>query len=73
MGRKLTQEDINALVVRYEAKGWVHEAESLHVSFVSPDGRWYDCYDRETGGLVSIDGDWVVNLVSTKTAKEIDG
>lgn len=58
----MTQERIEALKEHYEKKGWSHDDKSLLLSFVSPCGRWFECWDRETSQFYCMDGDWVVNL-----------
>lgn len=59
----MSPERIAAVMEYYRAKGWTHDDKALLLSFVSPCGRWWNCYDRETSQFFYIDGDWVVNLV----------
>lgn len=62
----LTAEKIQELRAQYDKKGWSNDPESILLSFVSPCGRWYDCFDKDTSQFYRIDGEWIVNLKVTK-------
>ncbi len=70
MGGPMTPQRIKELRESYEKADWKHDPESVLLSFVSPCGRWFDCYDTSTSQFYRIDGEWVVNLVTTKENKE---
>lgn len=62
----MSQERVEAVKEYYRQKGWTHDDKALLLSFVSPCGRWWSCYDRETSQCYYIDGHWTVNLVTKK-------
>lgn len=68
----ITPERTKQLRDMYEEAGWLHDPLPTVLSFVSPCGRWFDCYDTATSQFYRIDGEWKVNLVQTKH-KEEDG
>lgn len=63
---KMTPEMIAAVEEKYRLRGWERDPEGIMLSFVSPCGRWFECYDRETSQLYCIDGEWIVNLRVSK-------
>lgn len=71
-GSTLTKEFENEVTIKYLAQGWVHAVDDEHLAFISPCGRWYDCYDRETGQYYHIDQEWMskLNMVSSKRKED---
>jgi hypothetical protein len=66
----MSVERVNEIKSYYLAKGWGFDAESVLLSFVSPCGRWFDCFDTSNSNYYRIDGDWVVNLKVTRKRDE---
>lgn len=66
----ISVEMINEIKSKYLAEGWRFDANSVLLSFVSPCGRWFECYDTATSQFYCIDGDWVVNLRVTRKEDE---
>jgi hypothetical protein len=66
----MSVERINEIKSKYLAKGWRFDAESVLLSFVSPCGRWFDCFDTSNSNYYRIDGDWVINLKVTRKRDE---
>lgn len=66
LGGKMTAEMETALKEHYTNEGWTQEPKSIMLSFVSPCGRWFRMYCRETSRCYYIDGNWTVNLRSSK-------
>lgn len=62
----MSEERIAVVKSFYEKKGWKHNDKAILLSFVSPCGRWWDCYDRETSQFFHIDGEWVINYGEIK-------
>lgn len=62
----MTPERIRGVQKQYEDAGWKVDDKVSCLGFVSPCGRWFDGYDTATSRYYRIDGDWKVNLVSTK-------
>lgn len=58
----MTMERISEIKSKYLARGWRFDAESVLLSFVSPCGRWFECFDTATSQFYSLDGEWVVKL-----------
>lgn len=66
----MTVERISEIKSWYLGRGWRFDAESVLLSFVSPCGRWYECYDTATSQFYCIDGDWTVNLKVTRKSED---
>ena len=61
-GGRLTEEEINDINTHYASKGWRHAVDDECIAFISPCGRWYDCFDRESGRHYHIDQEWISRL-----------
>ncbi len=66
----ITPERTKELRGIYEEAGWKLDPLPTVLSFVSPCGRWFDCYDTATSQFYRIDGEWRVNLVQTKGERD---
>jgi hypothetical protein len=59
----LQPERIETLRKKYEELVWREDSTELYLSFISPCGRWGECYNRATSQMLCIDNEWIVNLV----------
>lgn len=72
-GSTLTKEFENEIAAKYIARGWVHAIDDECLTFISPCGRWYDCFDRDTGQYYHIDQEWISKMNMIPSKKENDG
>jgi hypothetical protein len=71
-GSTLTKEFENEVIDKYIAQGWVHAIDDECLVFISPCGRWYDCFDRDTGQYYHIDQEWISKMNMKPSKKESD-
>jgi hypothetical protein len=71
--RTLTKEFENEVTAKYIAQGWVHAVDDECLAFISPCGRWYDCFDRDTGQYYHIDQGWISKMNMKPSKKENHG